>query len=198
MGYGLRTEWNCRTPSWCREFLGEETHTVGVGSEVLMKEGKQGFSMFTSSSIYLWPKAAALEQQWQSWVIATETPRPAKPKIFTVWSFIDSVRWPYKTSYTLSHRIFTTIWWGACVYMLHKKNLKHRLRNLSLVIASEWQNQEVNPGPSGYKANALGRKIILSSHGETKAHRGQCYEYKIRSEERRVGKECRSRWSPYH
>ena len=22
--------------------------------------------------------------------------------------------------------------------------------------------------------------------------------YKIRSEERRVGKECRSRWSPYH
>ena len=24
------------------------------------------------------------------------------------------------------------------------------------------------------------------------------YEYKFRSEERRVGKECRSRWSPYH
>ena len=24
------------------------------------------------------------------------------------------------------------------------------------------------------------------------------YEYLIRSEERRVGKECRSRWSPYH
>ena len=22
--------------------------------------------------------------------------------------------------------------------------------------------------------------------------------YKVRSEERRVGKECRSRWSPYH
>ena len=26
----------------------------------------------------------------------------------------------------------------------------------------------------------------------------QRYAYKIRSEERRVGKECRSRWSPYH
>src|SRR5256884_1512868 len=25
-----------------------------------------------------------------------------------------------------------------------------------------------------------------------------CYEGKQRSEERRVGKECRSRWSPYH
>ena len=24
------------------------------------------------------------------------------------------------------------------------------------------------------------------------------YTYMIRSEERRVGKECRSRWSPYH
>ena len=27
------------------------------------------------------------------------------------------------------------------------------------------------------------------------AERGKCF---IRSEERRVGKECRSRWSPYH
>src|ERR1043165_9613126 len=25
-----------------------------------------------------------------------------------------------------------------------------------------------------------------------------CYECQMRSEERRVGKECRSRWSPYH
>ena len=25
-----------------------------------------------------------------------------------------------------------------------------------------------------------------------------CWAYTIRSEERRVGKECRSRWSPYH
>ena len=24
------------------------------------------------------------------------------------------------------------------------------------------------------------------------------FAYKVRSEERRVGKECRSRWSPYH
>ena len=25
-----------------------------------------------------------------------------------------------------------------------------------------------------------------------------CYHFNMRSEERRVGKECRSRWSPYH
>ena len=27
---------------------------------------------------------------------------------------------------------------------------------------------------------------------------GRASAYKLRSEERRVGKECRSRWSPYH
>ena len=29
-------------------------------------------------------------------------------------------------------------------------------------------------------------------------YKAQCGSYSIRSEERRVGKECRSRWSPYH
>ena len=27
---------------------------------------------------------------------------------------------------------------------------------------------------------------------------GEAYKVTVRSEERRVGKECRSRWSPYH
>ena len=27
---------------------------------------------------------------------------------------------------------------------------------------------------------------------------GKCFDAERRSEERRVGKECRSRWSPYH
>ena len=29
-------------------------------------------------------------------------------------------------------------------------------------------------------------------------HEGNCEIIYVRSEERRVGKECRSRWSPYH
>ena len=33
--------------------------------------------------------------------------------------------------------------------------------------------------------SSVGRKVVMSVTG-------------IRSEERRVGKECRSRWSPYH
>ena len=31
-----------------------------------------------------------------------------------------------------------------------------------------------------------------------KKHEHYSEEEKLRSEERRVGKECRSRWSPYH
>ena len=33
---------------------------------------------------------------------------------------------------------------------------------------------------------------------KTKVATGEVVQYIIRSEERRVGKECRSRWSPYH
>ena len=34
------------------------------------------------------------------------------------------------------------------------------------------------------------------SYGEVK--KPETINYRTRSEERRVGKECRSRWSPYH
>ena len=39
----------------------------------------------------------------------------------------------------------------------------------------------------------LGREIILKYPPQTEKE-----QRKSRSEERRVGKECRSRWSPYH
>ena len=35
-------------------------------------------------------------------------------------------------------------------------------------------------------------------HGEGKGEKEKRTENHTRSEERRVGKECRSRWSPYH
>ena len=46
-----------------------------------------------------------------------------------------------------------------------------------------------------------GNKIISSFHKGTQPQSyisGQISTYSDRSEERRVGKECRSRWSPYH
>ena len=41
---------------------------------------------------------------------------------------------------------------------------------------------------------------VIISTGYTGAPRGRanCIDLGVRSEERRVGKECRSRWSPYH
>ena len=42
----------------------------------------------------------------------------------------------------------------------------------------------------------MGIGIIIASHG--KFAEGIHQSGSMRSEERRVGKECRSRWSPYH
>ena len=39
---------------------------------------------------------------------------------------------------------------------------------------------------------------ILKEKGHLEEVGGATYLAKLRSEERRVGKECRSRWSPYH
>ena len=38
--------------------------------------------------------------------------------------------------------------------------------------------------------------LMKTTHPEI--NRRQCWNLHPRSEERRVGKECRSRWSPYH
>ena len=44
----------------------------------------------------------------------------------------------------------------------------------------------------------LDDQAILSLHADTTAYVGVPALIRARSEERRVGKECRSRWSPYH
>ena len=40
--------------------------------------------------------------------------------------------------------------------------------------------------------------IVALKPGVTQESREQLMDWLQRSEERRVGKECRSRWSPYH
>ena len=42
------------------------------------------------------------------------------------------------------------------------------------------------------------RSFFASASGSTGSAAHQCGFIAARSEERRVGKECRSRWSPYH
>ena len=48
-----------------------------------------------------------------------------------------------------------------------------------------------------YPPEEPGAQSNVRSAGRTEDF-GPNYEREIRSEERRVGKECRSRWSPYH
>src|SRR3989449_8973822 len=40
--------------------------------------------------------------------------------------------------------------------------------------------------------------VLPLSPGRAERHGFEYYRHGTRSEERRVGKECRSRWSPYH
>src|SRR2546430_17543990 len=62
------------------------------------------------------------------------------------------------------------------------------------------------PGADGIASATLGQKTQLDHDGNPLAHLPPVYEDgkpslgfpRGRSEERRVGKECRSRWSPYH
>src|SRR3712207_9481699 len=48
------------------------------------------------------------------------------------------------------------------------------------------------------EASFLYLVILKMLHLEEEAFRKKPGKLKLRSEERRVGKECRSRWSPYH
>ena len=49
--------------------------------------------------------------------------------------------------------------------------------------------------PGGKRQDGPGKPI---SQQETADEQQEYFSMKLRSEERRVGKECRSRWSPYH
>src|SRR3712207_8509392 len=57
-------------------------------------------------------------------------------------------------------------------------------------------NHYLDPGDPGALVSVAGAAVIDGGDRESDARR--FVEYLLRSEERRVGKECRSRWSPYH
>ena len=63
-----------------------------------------------------------------------------------------------------------------------KTVMRNASRNFAAAAKTRKKNESVNTDIVQY---------ILKTHGENAV-------YPSRSEERRVGKECRSRWSPYH
>src|SRR3712207_9088720 len=52
--------------------------------------------------------------------------------------------------------------------------------------------------PPGTRMPSMMAPTIVLRDGEVELAVGSAGSNRIRSEERRVGKECRSRWSPYH
>src|SRR3989454_124249 len=67
----------------------------------------------------------------------------------------------------------------------------------------EWQDRQGRRGENrhseGGAVSARRLDSLLQNRGRpAPIPYGQCPCERVRSEERRVGKECRSRWSPYH
>ena len=92
--------------------------------------------------------------------------------------------------------------------ILKRKRICKIFPLLSLLLLSG--NVETNPGPQvKFSCGCCARPVICNQRGvqcdlcniwfHTRCML-ECYEFNFnsRSEERRVGKECRSRWSPYH
>ena len=67
---------------------------------------------------------------------------------------------------------------------------------MGLVVAC--QPQQSDPMEQAKKPNIIYILADDLGYGDVGAHGQQKIETPNRSEERRVGKECRSRWSPYH
>src|SRR5256885_6052289 len=69
-----------------------------------------------------------------------------------------------------------------------REHIVHPLRTMSNLLAALREGDYSIRARGARAGNALGEVLLeINSLGET-----------LRSEERRVGKECRSRWSPYH
>ena len=87
--------------------------------------------------------------------------------------------------------------------MTHLADRRAFLRHLSPVRKKRWVVYAKPPfaGPEAvlaYLSRYTHRVAISNSRLLRLDEHGVTFRYKDRSEERRVGKECRSRWSPYH
>src|ERR1039457_4752935 len=81
--------------------------------------------------------------------------------------------------------------------LVRNANLAARSTDRGFFYASTGTSQLTSPGMAPAIQEARGLTIWLSPHEHAFTILDDEAEV-VRSEERRVGKECRSRWSPYH
>src|SRR6266404_4339340 len=86
---------------------------------------------------------------------------------------------------------------GACRAFRLRRDLPNRLWLLFLSEDGDTNNSYVIR-PSGARGIGIGQRGEVERRGLGRALAPAEYLQRARSEERRVGKECRSRWSPYH
>src|ERR1035437_7913559 len=92
---------------------------------------------------------------------------------------------------------------GALRFAFEKATTEGKTCIVALVILSIFSRTVIiTKGRQLYRARKVGKKFF-KAYRETRdplelARRGEEFDGAPRSEERRVGKECRSRWSPYH
>ena len=69
------------------------------------------------------------------------------------------------------------------------------MRELKLMVPAEFDGAEAQ---TFLKSRGFSRRALIRLKQTGGLTRGGALLRTVRSEERRVGKECRSRWSPYH
>src|SRR2546426_3287917 len=88
-------------------------------------------------------------------------------------------------------------------FSLTARDTSASISQATLFITFDSQNTMFYPGTSGYEERhdvtiAAGRTISTHWQEDISGNNFHIPGTHFRSEERRVGKECRSRWSPYH
>ena len=86
----------------------------------------------------------------------------------------------------------------TCPYRIWQMALRAEGRSSALPKPASLVRQDKSTHADGVRCTTTARKKTKNSFSNGRGLRSPCNAPKYRSEERRVGKECRSRWSPYH
>src|SRR5256884_4113952 len=105
----------------------------------------------------------------------------------------------------LRRRVFEGIVEKVAQNLLHLRRIRHYHNIFLNLYANKWTRKSVhipqecldNMVQAKYLASGCGH-IVLCIHRCADIGHNALHVIAARSEERRVGKECRSRWSPYH